>query len=195
MAVMTFRHAKPWGKGDNFFFIDVSNPDNYNRGGNLYMEWGPRLSLGKIFKDQPIQFGIIKDFYLVGELNHVHNPHVVKTIPLYGISVDLDIPGFSMFKLNMVKRDDPHLKGKSEQMSMIWNYPFKLFGNSFLFEGFMDIVSNEGATPASLHTQPQLVWKPMQKLNVGIEYQYWSNKNGRKGFTESVLQGMVRWNF
>src|SRR5690606_23619772 len=125
---------------------------------SLYAEWGPRLSLGRAFGNAPLTLGPIRDVYLVGELNHVNSKHVTKTSYLGGVSVDIAVPGFRFVKLSLMNRNDPTLSGHTQQMSLVWNYPFSIGGNNFTFEGFMDYVGGEGGGRTSMHTQPQLLW-------------------------------------
>jgi len=194
-GVFTWRHIKPWSIGDNFLFIDVSDVGNFGSAGSTYIEWGPRLSLGKTLSKAPWKFGLIRDVFLVGEINHAHNKRVINTTTLEGISVDLSMPGFQVFKVHLENRNDPDQPGHTGQMSIIFNYPFRLGAQQFSVEGFLDVVGREGRSAPNVHTQPQLVWKWRENINIGLEYQYWHNKTGREGFTESGMQGMVRINF
>ncbi len=194
-SLLTYKHSRTWSIGDNFYFLDMSNLGNFENAGNTYFEWGPRLSPGKIFGDGPLVFGLIKDIYLVGELNYVNNKFVEKASFLAGPSVDLDIPGFRFFKLHLMNRNDPTLAGHTQQITMAWNFPFTLGRHSFSFEGFYDIVGKEGRASSQYHGQPQLIWYLHDKVSVGIEYMYWKNKTGRSGFNESALQGMIKYTF
>jgi nucleoside-specific outer membrane channel protein Tsx len=195
MAVVTYRHVKPWTIGDNFYFIDLTNVDNFSNAGSTYVEWGPRLSLGKTLRGEPLHFGLVRDIYLVGELNYSRNKRGSNATLLEGVSVDLGIPGFQVLKLHLERRDDPDLPGATGQVSTIYNYPFRIGRQQFAVEGFLDFVRGEGGNADALHGQPQLLWKWRPHFDLGFEWQYWHNKLGRKGFTESVVQAMVRYTF
>ncbi len=194
-AVATFKHSRTWSIGDNFYFFDLTNLGDFENDGGLYFEWGPRLSPGKLIANRPLSFGLIKDIYLIGELDYVHNKHVEKAIYLTGVSLDLGFPGFQFFKLHLMNRNDPTIPGHTQLLTMSWDYPFSLGGRDFSFEGYYDAVPGEGNRASYYLTQPQLVWRMHEKISLGIEYSYWHNKNGIAGFNESALQGMLRINF
>lgn len=195
MGVLTYRHVKPWSIGDNFFFADLTNVGNFENAGSTYVEWGPRLSLGRTLGAAPWRFGLVRDVYLVGELNYSRNKSGSNTTPLAGVSVDLGIPGFQVFKMHLEYRDDPDLRGHTGQVTTIYNYPFRLLGQQFAIEGFLDFVRGEAGRADAVHGQPQLVWKWRPHLDLGLEWQYWHNKLGREGYTESAVQALLRYTF
>jgi nucleoside-specific outer membrane channel protein Tsx len=137
----------------------------------------------------------VRDVYLVGELNYSRSKRGSNATLLEGVSVDLALPGFQVFKLHLERRDDPDLPGDTGQITTIYNYPFRIGAQQFAIEGFLDFTRGEGNNADTLHGQPQLVWKWRPHLDLGVEWQYWHNKLGRNGFTESVLQGMFRYTF
>ena len=194
-SLLTYKHSNTWSFGDNFYFIDASNLGNYENAGNTYFEWGPRLSPGKIFGDGPINFGLIQDVYLIGELDYVKSKRVEKAIFQGGLSVDLAIPGFQFFKLHLFNRNDPTLSSHTQQMTIAWSYPFTVWNKNFSFEGFFDYTNSEGPSASNYQGQPQLLWKVNEKVFLGLEYLYWHNKTGRAGFNESAMQGVFRVNF
>jgi nucleoside-specific outer membrane channel protein Tsx len=194
-SLATFKHSRTWSIGDNFYFFDLANLGNYENAGNTYFEWGPRLSPGKIFNDKATSFGPIRDVYLIGELDYIHNKFVEKAIYLAGLSVDVAIPGFRFFKLHLFNRNDPTLPGHTEQMTIVWNFPFSLWNQDFVFEGFYDLTGSEANTASNYHAQPQLLWQMHERIFVGLEYMYWHNKTGIAGFNESAMQGVFRVNF
>ncbi len=193
--VMTYRHIKTWGVGDNFFFVDFSDVGRFSESGSTYVEWGPRLSLGKVFNNAPLTIGVIGDFYLVGEINYSRTKFGENTTPLAGLSVDLRIPGFRVLKTHLEYRDDPDISGHASQVTTIYNYPINIGSWHFAIEGFLDFVKGEADRADSVHAQPQIVWYMNDTVNLGLEWQYWHNKLGRQGLTESVVQGMIRINF
>ena len=125
-TILTYVHSNTWDIGDNFYFLDLSNLGNFENAGSTYFEWRPRLSPGKMFGDGPTKLGFINDFYLTGEFDYIKNKRVEKAVLLGGLSVDLEIPGFQFFKLNLFNRNDPTLMGHTQQMTIAWNSPFNL---------------------------------------------------------------------
>jgi len=194
-GIFSFKNSTSFSKGDSFLFADFQNIGNYRNAGSFYGEWTPRLSLGKTFGDGPSSAGLVRDVFVVGELNYVYNQVFTNVIRLGGVGVDLNVPGFAFLKVHLFYRDDARQQGHPAQGTLVWNYPFVIAGQNFTFEGFADYTGSTGNTHPSFISQPALVWKPVPKLNLGLELQYWNNKAGRKGLRESALQAMVRWNF
>ena len=121
---------------------------------------------------------------------------------LAGIGVDFDLPGFKFFKSNFFIRDNPDLAGNTYQVTLAWNVPFKISSVNMLLEGFTDIVGAEGRSVAYQLIVPRLLadagplvgFKP-NTLWLGIEWQYWHNKFGVDGVTESVPQVQMKYIF
>jgi hypothetical protein len=97
------------------------------------------------------------------------------------------------------------------QVGAAWQKSFSLAAQDFIFGGFFQWgLFGEGAGKGAFTgsegnnfflTQPQLLWdfgKPVGftpgKLYAGFEYQIAFNRYLITGKTESVLQGMLRWN-
>lgn len=194
-SLMTYKHSRTWRIGDNFYFLDLSNLGNFENAGNTYFEWGPRFSPAKTFAGAPAAFAFIRDFYLIGELDYVHNKFVEKGTYLAGISVDLAVPGFRFFKVHLFNRNDPTISGHTQQITVSWNYPFSFLNKSFSFEGFYDYTGREGSSVSNYQAQPQLLWLAHDRVSFGLEYLYWQNKTGRAGFNESAMQAVFRINF
>lgn len=57
-TVLTLAHAYGWAYGDNFFFLDASNPTSHNT--NLYNEFSPRFNIGKM-TGSDLSFPGVKD--------------------------------------------------------------------------------------------------------------------------------------
>ena len=194
-SLMTFVHNNDWTYGTNFYFVDASNLGNFENAGNTYIEWGPRLSPGKLFNNKPISFGLIRDVYLAGELDYLKNKNIEKLTVLGGISFELAMPGFRFFNMHLFNRNDPTLPGHTEQITFSWNLPFSLWQQNFSIGGFLDLTGSEGSNASSYQGQPQLLWELNDRVFVGLEYLYWHNKAGRAGFNESAMQGVFRINF
>ena len=196
-SIATFEHFNRWRYGDFFMFADGTH---YDKGGtNIYAEFSPRLSLGKI-SGQDLSFGIIKDVLIstteeVGK--HGYNAN------LYGGAVDLDLPGFKVASINLYRRDNPALKDTTWQTTICWKRPFEIDGVKFVTEGFADIAGREGpryhanqfVVPRLLVDIGDLAGGKSNQMFAGIEYQYWHNKFGRDGVTESVPQLQLKWVF
>jgi nucleoside-specific outer membrane channel protein Tsx len=191
--ILTIEHANAWKLGDNFFFVDVSSPSQSNPLPALYMEWAPRISSKKTLG---INYsGLIADVLLSTQYNAASGFPVY----LYGVAVDLNVPGLNFFQTNFYVRDDRNLEGTGFQVTLAWGMNFKA-GIDWEFGGFLDYAGEEGddatgKSEANLLTQPAIFAKLTPELGVGLEYQYWSNKLGVKDANESVPQVAVKVQF
>lgn len=197
-SLMTFEHANGWTYGDNFFFFDVENAerDGDSTQTNLYGEFSPRLSAGKILK-KDLSFSIVKDVLLAGTIEMGSGFHNY----LYGVGFSLNIPKFSYFDLNVYIRDNQNQSGTTYQITPVWGLPFNLGPLKMLFEGFADIAGEEGDNSSNIDFQPRLFvdvgnfWGTPDSLFVGTEYIYWHNKYGIKGLNEHNATLAVKWTF
>lgn len=195
--IFTFANATGFSKGDSFFFIDVSDVSNAKKTGGIHAEFNGRLSIPRTFGVGK-SAGILKDYYLVGQLDFDGNSFNQKTTHMAGFGADWKIPGFRFVKTNVVHRDDPEKSGSSIQTQLIWNKGFNLGSQKFSFEGFMDITTGEGTgfgSESNILTQPVVIWHATKHLGFGIEYQYWQNRLGIKDRDEKVPQLLARFTF
>lgn len=201
-SVMTVEFANGWKYGDNFFFVDISNPTT--TGTTAYGEFSPRLSFGKM-TGTDLSFGIIKDVLLAATLEMGEDVHA----GLYGFGFALDLPGFAFADANFYYRESDHdVFGESSpgyQVTLDWLLPFTIAGTKWAFEGFFDYAFDEdgGDNPKkdNIITAPRLLldvgdfWGAPGHLQAGIEYQIWDNKYGIDGVNEDVVQAMLKWTF
>lgn len=199
-SIISIEHANAWRFGDNFLFVDVTNPD---RDGDLtstghYAEIAPRLSFSKL-TGEDLSFGIVKDVLLAGNAELPDSPAARKY--LYGLGVDLDIPGFRFVQVNGYIRNSTHPGvDTGQQITVAWNRPFKLGGADFSFEGFIDYAWGEDPVESNIVAAPRLLMDVGSvagfgsgKLQVGVEYQIWRNKFGIDGVDEDCPQAMIKW--
>lgn len=200
-SIITVEHANGWAYGDNFFFVDVTNPDrNGNQTGTgYYAEFSPRLSFGKMF-GADLSSGIIRDYLITTTLELPEEP-VDKTY-LYGLAIDLDLPGFAFFQTNFyIRNSQAPGVDTGHQITLAWLYPFHTGSLNWVFEGFLDYAFGEDPLEDNLLTAPRLLLDlgalagSPSKIYAGVEYQYWDNKFGIDGVTESVAQAMLKWVF
>jgi len=193
-TVFTFEHADGWAYGDNFFFMDVSNPNTPGTG--YYSEFSPRFSIGKMMGSD-LSAGIIKDVMLAFTQEMGDGLHA----SLYGIGLPLDVPGFAFSDLNFYFRESTNdTFGASQhgyQLTYDWLYPFSIASTKWAFEGFIDYAWGEdgGANPKenNIITAPRLLIEIAKGLQFGFEYQIWRNKFGIKDADENVAQVMLKW--
>lgn len=199
-SIVTLEHANAWKYGDNFFFIDITNPDRDGdtTGTGHYVEISPRLSFSKM-TGRDLSTGIFKDVLLAGTVEIPDSPAARKY--LYGLGVDLNLPGFRFFQVNTyIRNSSGGGVDTGQQVTLAWNLPFTLGSVLFSFEGFFDYAWGEDPLEDNIITAPRLLVdigalmgaKPGQ-LQAGIEYQIWRNKFGIDGIDEDVAQAMIKW--
>jgi nucleoside-specific outer membrane channel protein Tsx len=201
---LTFEHASGWAFGDLFIFTDgiYFNGDRDSKGNraSFYGEVAPRLSAGKIL-DKDLSVLFIKDWLLAGcyEFGENSDENV-----LIGAGVDLDIPGFDFFQLNLYRRYNDHAKDpESYQLTPVWKITIPVGDTSIVFDGFIDWVFADDTR--NLHINPQLkldvgtlVGMDAGKLYAGIEYDYWEHKYGVHAGSvsdQNTFSGLLKYHF
>jgi len=196
-SIVTLEHVNGWKYGDNFFFVDITNPD---RKGDLtptefYGEISPRFSLSAL-SGSDLKTGIFKDFLItttmeVGESFHNY---------LYGLAADLELPGFKVFQVNWYIRNEITAQTDlGQQVTLVWLLPFDMGSSSWVFEGFLDYAYGNKPHEDNIITAPRLLidvgkfFDAPGTLQAGVEYQMWRNKFGIDGVDENVAQAMVKW--
>ncbi|AFV00195.1 nucleoside-binding outer membrane protein [Simiduia agarivorans] len=212
-TLITFQHASGWDYGNNFFFIDYlddDNDDGFNNG-DFYGELYLNFSLGSI-TGKDLGFGPIKDVGLLAGLNIAGDAKSRKFLP--GIRFSWDLPKGSVLNTDVMAYLD-HSKGlagggapaQTDSYIIDFNglYPFQWGSQYFLIAGHIEYIGareNElgGEVAEWILAQPQFrwdlghaLWQVKDQLYLGIEYQYWKNKLGEKGTTESVPQLQLVW--
>jgi len=206
----SFEHAGGWKYGDNFFWFDVTDPQTSNDSSKtaLYGEWAPRLSFGKIF-DFYSDKRFVKDVLLSTTFEHGKST-VATRARLIGAGVDLNIPYFKFFQVNLYLRDNLDSKGTSVQSTIAYNLPMDISEKlSLYYSAYIDIVFNSEGNRADnsyvtshWHTGQQLAYDVGKAYGhadiayLGMEYQYWSRKYGiESGPVENNLKLLVKWIF
>lgn len=198
-SVFTFEHAAGTDWGDSFLFWDHLR----SRGGerNNYGEWAPRLSYCKLAEGCAWSDGVVKDALLAGTVEMGETA----THFLYGVGVDLNLPGFAFFQINAYRRDNQDV-ADNWQTTLTWAAPFEIAGEAFLYDGFIDWYSSTEDWRSSLNWTSQLKWAldshlPIESpLYLGVEYVYWRNKYGIANSAafptdESNLNLLLKWHF
>lgn len=202
-AVLTFEHASGYQWGDLFAFLDRLESSRGNI--EYYGELSPRLRLGSV-RDH-----FISGFYLASTLEVSRfdaDPGRDRDFAnlLYGVGVDLDLPGFKFVQLNAYRADNEN-EADDWQLTVSFAVPFRLGESRWLYDGFIDYSSAEGDHAASLNATTQLkwdagaVWGAPGQLYLGVEYVYWNNKFGiphnQYGFgtDERNVNALLKWHW
>lgn len=185
---VTAEHYRTFAYGDLFTFADYTYaPGKMRFSGKeeLYGEFSPRLSLNKI-TGTGVSKGVVKEWYAAFQ----HNRSETYRAWLYGAGVDLNLPGFSIFGLNLYRKIQ-NIGRDTYQLSANYYAPL---GEKWHFEGFTDW------TEYDLLTQNQLLFNLSPTLNVtsgkaeaGTEWHYY--RDTLYNTDNSVFQAMVKYIF
>lgn len=186
---VTVEHYRTFEYGDLFAFADyVYTKEGLRFTGkknDLYGEISPRLSLNKL-TGTPTSSGLVKEVYASFQYNRSDTYHAW----LYGAGCDLNVPGFSVFGLNLYRKHQ-NLGEHTYQLS--FNY-YALLGRGWHFEGFTDWTTRDFLSQNQLlfNLSPLMNMKA-GKLEVGTEWHYYHENTYH---TDSdVFQAMVKYTF
>lgn len=197
-AIATFEHFNRFKYGDFYMFADGTRYDQGKSSG--YGEISPRISLSKVLK-KDFSNAIVKDYLFSTNLEKGKGDNKVY---LYGGAVDFRVPGFSYFKTNLYIRDNPNIVHEQTwQLTFAFKRPFKIKNSEWVIEGFADFTGSEGSKyAANEHIVPRILMDigsltghKKDTLFAGFEWEYWHNKFGQEGVTESNPQLQLKWKF
>lgn len=192
-STITAEYAAGLKYGDIFAFADRTNNDF---GNETYFEVAPRLSLGAV-TGQKLELGPIKDVLIATtwEGGEGFNNY------LYGIGFALDVPYTSYANINFYKVDNEKGSEDDYQMTITYAVPFKIGGEEFLADAFLDWSTAEGPDHKSeLNWTSQYKWNvgkhisPETKLYLGIEHSIWNNKFGTD-VDQHDVSALVKYHF
>lgn len=207
----TLHHASTWGAADLFLFVDLQNFEGGDS--DIYSEAYAGLSLGKL-SGRKIAVGRITDIGLRFGINVAADAKIRRYLP--GFRLTWDVPGFQFLHTDFLAFiDDSRGLGAggapkqsdSVNVNVSWSLPFRIGEARFLFFGHTEYAgkrSDELGNSVSwwVLAQPQLRFdlghalnKAADKLYVGVEWQYWRNKQGEQGSNENALQALIAWRF
>lgn len=187
-TTLTIEHASGWGIGDLFMFIDATKYHSNHQNIGFYGELSPRLSYAKL-TDRPVQQGPITDYLLATSFEF--DKEEVKSF-LIGPAIDLNLPSFDYFKLNVFKRFSLNSsKGEVIQITPAWSITTEFANSDLIFDGYIDWnLQDDDHYHKNFHFNPQIKYDlskrlgfGKKKLLLGVEYSYWQNKYGIKDTT------------
>lgn len=204
---LTFEYVAGLSFGDVFGFVDWTYYSDSDESDGLYGEITPRFSYNKIFNDD-FTLGPISDVLLATSVEFGSGP--VEAF-LVGPALDLKIPGFDFFQLNLFYRSPMDGDNLSDgwQLTPTWSVTFPVGNSEIVFDGFIDWVfsTEESGYEENFHFNPQLKYNlgkalinDESKLYLGIEYNYWSNKYGIKDSSafetdDNVVSLLLKYHF
>lgn len=186
---LTAEHYRTWEYGDLFMFADYAYTHEglqfTDKKNDLYGEISPRLSLDKI-SGFSTSCGILKESYLSFQYNRSDTYHAW----LYGAGADLNIPGFSVFGLNIYRKHQ-NVGDHTYQLSLNYIVPL---GNQWHFEGFTDWSGRDILSQNQLlFDLTQMIGMKEGKLEVGTEWHYYHENSYHTD--NDVFQAMLKYTF
>lgn len=193
-TTVTLEYAAKVKYADVFFFVDRARTDADTK--STYFELAPRLSLGEV-TGKDLSFGPVKDV-LVATTWEADSSNFDNF--LYGIGFSLDIPYTQYANINFYKAEN-ELQKDDYQMTITYAVPFKIGGEEFLADAFLDWSTAEGSDHKSeLNWTSQYKWNvgkhisPDTKLYVGVEHSVWNNKYGSNK-DQNDVSALVKYHF
>ncbi len=196
--VLTIEHAAATSWGDSFFFLDHMKSANGQH--SNYAELQPRFSLGKNgWQLKP--GGLIKDVLLASHIEMSSQ----RTNLLYGVGLDLAVPGMKFTQLNFYRRNNEQL-ADNWQATLAWGAPFQLSGQAFLYDGFIDWASGSIDQQTNFNWTSQFkwlasdMWQGKSQVWLGVEYVWWRHKFGvtdspQLRSHENNVNFLLKWHF
>lgn len=183
-TTLTFEHYRTFDYGDFFMFADIMTGKKFDgTSSGVYTELAPRFSLSKL-SNSDYSFGPIKDVYIATQVNLGRSYDAY----LYGLAVDLEVPGFNVFSINAYNKEENIYNDDTYQITPVYETK-SLYGVHL--SGFIDL------TKRDISTHNQLLYNVDTKNQtfVGIEWLYYKyNYQGSRSKT-SVIQAMVKYKF
>ncbi len=209
--VVTLEHASGHSWGDVFAFMDTLH--STDQSDEVYGEVHGRLSWNKL-SGHAVSWGPIQDVLLAAGLESTHYDDPDKITPaggsftnlLYGLSIDIDAPGFKYLQLTAYKANNQDWQN-DEMLTLSWGLPFSLGNTLWLYDGFVDWSGPADDHHESCNFTSQLkldlgaFWGSKGKLYAGIEYVYWNNKfdvaDGKFGLNtnERNVNALIKYHF
>ncbi|MCP5279307.1 MAG: hypothetical protein H6935_13255 [Thiobacillus sp.] len=210
MHIVTLNHARGYDWGRVFAFVDYTKLGRQaGRDEGIYGELYGTFSLSSL-TGHDFHSGLLKDVNLTlgvnyGDNTDGSNPRVI----LPGLTFDLDLPGFAFFNVDVLGYIDrgrfngaaTTCNAETYQVTPAWKLPFSLGRLRMSFEGFADIIGAHGTCVRQTLAQPQVrvdvgdMFGRPDRLYMGLEYQYWDNKFGVRGWNERVPQALILLSF
>lgn len=196
-STVTAEYAAGFKYGDFFAFADRTNNDP--NGNETYFEVAPRLSLGAV-TGQKLELGPITDILIATTWEGNSAKGSDFNNYLYGVGFNLAIPYTNYATINFYKAEND-LQEDDYQMTITYAVPFKIGGEEFLADAFLDWSTAEGPDHKSeLNWTSQYKWNvgkhisPETKLYLGIEHSVWNNKFGTN-IDQHDVSALVKYHF
>lgn len=215
LTTMTLEHASTHDWGGIFAFVDRHQGDHYDlkdANDNVTGSKRYRETFGKVspkFKVASFNDSFVKQVNLAGVYEFSSNSTGFGQDNLWlGVGADLNIPVpgikyasatlYHAFN-NAEAASGAKTKGDDQKITLTsaWER------DNVLIDGYVDFAFNNefDNVKNSIHFNPQIKYniQPMlgidNRLEVGVEYDYWKNKFGINDVNQSAVAGLVKYHF
>jgi nucleoside-specific outer membrane channel protein Tsx len=183
-TTLTLEHVSGHSWGGLFYFVDRHSGEGFT---DTYIEFSPTYTLAK----------------MDGAVSSVSAAYTLESgggfdNHLFGASVGLSVPGMDYLNVNLYRAINDKIgfdKGDDNLLSVIYGYS----NGNLIIDGFMDYrFGNDDGVEDSMNLTPQITYNlaPMlglkNKLKVGVEYSYWTNKFGVDGADQNVVSLLIK---
>lgn len=188
-STFTLEHYSAFEYGDIFAFADYAIADErfkyQNTKNDLYYEISPRINLSKI-ANIDLSNSFIKDFYAAFQYNKGEEYKAY----LSGVGVDLDMPFFDVFGVNIYDKNQ-NIGDHTIQLSLNY-FKSSMFGSEFDFNGFADWTEDDFLTQNQLLYDLSSIASLKQKsLFGGVEWHYYRVKS--TDILSNSMQAMIKY--
>lgn len=193
-TTITLEHYSAFEYGDLFMFMDASRADDsfkyHDSKSDFYGEVAPRVDLGKI-TGTDLSFLFVKKVYLAAQ----YNQGEAYKAYLYGLSADLEIPGFYVFGISAYKKNQS-IGDNNYQLTI--NYLSKKLFDTVYIDAFIDWTEFDFLSQQKVLID---VAKPFEghNLAVGVEWHYYTQKslgiNYNTRVKSNALQAMIKYSW
>lgn len=193
-ATVTLEHYSAFEYGDLFMFLDAYRADDMfkyqDSKSDFYGEIAPRVDIGKI-TGTDLSFLFVKKVYLAAQYNQGEEYKAY----LYGLSADLNIPGFNVFGIAGYKKNQSI--GDNNYQLTIWYKSKKLFDTIYL-DAFIDWTELDFLTEQQILVD---IAQPFEGHNLaaGFEWHYYTQKaldiNFNTKINSNTLQVMLKYSW
>ncbi|ALF60881.1 hypothetical protein AOC03_11525 [Psychrobacter urativorans] len=215
LTTMTLEHASTHDWGGIFAFVDRHQGDEYDlkdASGNVTGSKNYRETFGKVspkFKVAKFNDGLIKQVNLASVYEFSSNSTGFGQDNLWvgvGADLNLPVPGIKYASAtlyhafnNAERADGKKTKGDDQKITLTsaWER------DNLLIDGYVDFAFNNefDNVKNSIHFNPQIKYNIQpalgidNRLEVGVEYDYWKNKFGVNDVDQNAVAALVKYHF
>ena len=187
-TTLTVEHFRTYSLGDFFMFVDATDGTRFDgTTSSVYTEIAPRISFSKLL-GKDFSTDIVQDVYIATQVNLGDDYRAY----LYGLGIDLNLPFFQLFSVNIYNKTENITNDDTYQVTTVYKSQ-ELYG--FHATGFIDMTKRDFSTQNQILFNLDTLLNLKEKIFLGIEWLYYDyNAKGTSSKT-SAIQAMIKYNF